>query len=31
LKRLFLEFYFLPGVAEFAGLRIQLEPAEAHD
>jgi hypothetical protein len=29
LKRLFLEFYFLPRVAEFAGLWIKLEPAEA--
>jgi hypothetical protein len=31
LKRLFLEFYFLPAAAEFAGLEIKLERAEACD
>jgi hypothetical protein len=31
LERLFLELYFLAGVAEFAGLQINLERTEADD
>jgi len=31
LKRLFLEFYFLPILAEFSGLEVKLERTEADD